>query len=63
MRPRLWGWGTGAARCPSETNDGAWFDEEPPMESQRRSCRMQDISGILWIVVLGLYLSSEGVGF
>ena len=24
---------------------------------------MQDISGILWIVVLGLYLSSEGVGF
>jgi hypothetical protein len=32
MRPRLWGWGTGAARCPSETNDGVWFDEEPPME-------------------------------
>jgi hypothetical protein len=30
---------------------------------QRRSCRLQDISGILWIVVLGLYLSSEGVGF
>jgi transposase len=27
------------------------------------SCRLQDISGILWIVVLGLYLSSEGVGF
>jgi phage terminase large subunit-like protein len=24
--------GLGAARCPSETNDGVWFDEEPPME-------------------------------
>jgi phage terminase large subunit-like protein len=40
MRPRLRGRGTGAARCPrdvggqnrSDTDDGIWFDEEPPME-------------------------------